>query len=792
MSSKLAARGTSAKTAPRTTKSSQHGPASLSPPTGTSDESPTGNYGPADILEQDGREYLRYESKVVPNKIFIFDATKTLNGVRCFRCRDCHKAAQNRGPPTPAGIVRPVNVRDGMMLNDPEKPSGLKHICLREKLSHPSACGKEQSASKASGRRGRSLTRASSDTPRTSKAKIQDGPSVGSSKAGAVAAEVTAGSTVRKSRALLRATLSVPFSLKDTRKKTRVASSKAKARVVAEGAAPEAKAAATEAEASDEPATAKKRRVDEEQMADANLPHVDDNQQDLSSDAATLEPTSTKKLRVYESEADAILPQEHVNPEDPRSDAAALESSSTKKRRVYELEADVNLSQEDVNPEDQGSDAVAIQVDATDDPSSANQFRMDQEPSDNDNLTHVENDQNDGRADSPDLDLQLSAPTTPAPIAAEDNQEVAQEDGVESLLDGTLGSLSEDRQEVVQEDVVGSIIDDMMDTLETPKQDTVDDACNARSSSASSLNFDGFPEDVRLTVDQIHYVGDDPVVMLNGLPHRIYFAGPPHEVLIDNDQLITLTFGETKEVLIDGEMHVIRFGGPMKELIIGDAAFAGVFGGPPIVAIIGEKQHEIRLCGAPPEVKIEQDPAYELVRHENVAHQSADPANEDTPQASLNLAEFAELMKRLPAGLIEELQKARTASSSHADASDSCSPPAATPPSEQSQPNVPVASATAAVNNSLQPDLAPNFGPADVHDDGSVRYKSIFGDTYVFSLVAERQATKDGATTWFALVKRRHLMVDVPLVKTVDDQFVERDPAYPFGNIHLCARADLK
>lgn len=31
------------------------------------------------------------------------------------------------------------------------------------------------------------------------------------------------------------------------------------------------------------------------------------------------------------------------------------------------------------------------------------------------------------------------------------------------------------------------------------------------------------------------------------------------------------------------------------------------------------------------------------------------------------------------------------------------------------------------------------------------------------------------------VVKRRHLMVDVPLVKTVDDQFVERDPAYPFG-----------
>ena len=45
--------------------------------------------------------------------------------------------------------------------------------------------------------------------------------------------------------------------------------------------------------------------------------------------------------------------------------------------------------------------------------------------------------------------------------------------------------------------------------------------------------------------------------------------------------------------------------------------FKGSFGGAPIIANINGRRHEIRLCGPPPEVKIEQDPSYDLIRFMN-------------------------------------------------------------------------------------------------------------------------------------------------------------------------------
>lgn len=99
----------------------------------------------------------------------------------------------------------------------------------------------------------------------------------------------------------------------------------------------------------------------------------------------------------------------------------------------------------------------------------------------------------------------------------------------------------------------------------------------------------------------------------NGVPHRISFCGPPRDVIIDGSAH-RMSFGETKAVMIDGQTHYLRFGAPSRELYMGDFPFKGVFGGPPIAAIINGRRHEIRLCGPPPEVKIEQDPCYELMR----------------------------------------------------------------------------------------------------------------------------------------------------------------------------------
>lgn len=122
------------------------------------------------------------------------------------------------------------------------------------------------------------------------------------------------------------------------------------------------------------------------------------------------------------------------------------------------------------------------------------------------------------------------------------------------------------------------------------------------------------------------------------MPHRISFSGPPRDVIIDG-LVHQLAFGETKPVMIDGRTHYIRFGAPSRELYMGDFPFKGAFGGrgdsllllsnilylgPPIAATINGRRHEIRLGGPPPEVKIEQDPCYELTRHlQNLRQNSA-------------------------------------------------------------------------------------------------------------------------------------------------------------------------
>ena len=67
----------------------------------------------------------------------------------------------------------------------------------------------------------------------------------------------------------------------------------------------------------------------------------------------------------------------------------------------------------------------------------------------------------------------------------------------------------------------------------------------------------------------------------------------------------------------DGIILPVRFGDPARELFIGDCPFRGTFNGSPIIANINGRRHEIRLCGAPPEVRIDQDPCYELARFMN-------------------------------------------------------------------------------------------------------------------------------------------------------------------------------
>uniref|UniRef100_A0A1I8ADH8 C2H2-type domain-containing protein n=1 Tax=Steinernema glaseri TaxID=37863 RepID=A0A1I8ADH8_9BILA len=130
--------------------------------------------------------------------------------------------------------------------------------------------------------------------------------------------------------------------------------------------------------------------------------------------------------------------------------------------------------------------------------------------------------------------------------------------------------------------------------------------------------FEGLPQNNRIFVNgrayEVFYIDNVAVIERYGLPHRIFFSGPPRDVVIDGVPH-RVAFGEEKRVFIDGELHVLRLGSPSRELYIGGYPFKGIFGGPPIIATINGRRHEIRLGGPAPEVNIDADPSYELQRY---------------------------------------------------------------------------------------------------------------------------------------------------------------------------------
>uniref|UniRef100_A0A915NMF1 Polyadenylation and cleavage factor homolog 11 n=1 Tax=Meloidogyne floridensis TaxID=298350 RepID=A0A915NMF1_9BILA len=146
----------------------------------------------------------------------------------------------------------------------------------------------------------------------------------------------------------------------------------------------------------------------------------------------------------------------------------------------------------------------------------------------------------------------------------------------------------------------------------------------------------GVPENNRIFVDgkayEVFYLDQTAVIERNGLPHRVSFAGPARNVTIDGTPYC-MSFGEQKQVLIDGEIHLLRFGGPSRELYMGNFPFKGAFGGPPINATINGRRHEIRLCGPPPEVRIDPEPSYELMRYmPAIRQQQIIPQQRQIPQ----------------------------------------------------------------------------------------------------------------------------------------------------------------
>ncbi|KAH7707451.1 hypothetical protein AAVH_25303 [Aphelenchoides avenae] len=88
------------------------------------------------------------------------------------------------------------------------------------------------------------------------------------------------------------------------------------------------------------------------------------------------------------------------------------------------------------------------------------------------------------------------------------------------------------------------------------------------------------------------------------------------------------------------------------------------------------------------------------------------------------------------------------------------------------------------------------FGKAIKTDDPSVvLYDNIFGSMYTFKLVHQKEVVKGGVQQVIRTYRcedcvqaaqKQALKVDVPLVKTIDDVFVERDPDQPLGNSHFC------
>ncbi|KFD66086.1 hypothetical protein M514_00765 [Trichuris suis] len=156
----------------------------------------------------------------------------------------------------------------------------------------------------------------------------------------------------------------------------------------------------------------------------------------------------------------------------------------------------------------------------------------------------------------------------------------------------------------------------LMDATLLSRKATTVEIVSDESSSTVPINN-------RLYVDglayEVRFIDEVAVIERNGLPHRIYFVGTPHDVVIDGIPH-PLSFTDPRPIIIDGQSHTIRFGAPSRELYIGNFPLRASFGGPPIFVNINGVKHKIQLCGPPPEVKIDPEPAYELIRFMSSSH----------------------------------------------------------------------------------------------------------------------------------------------------------------------------
>ncbi|CDW58143.1 Polyadenylation and cleavage factor 11 [Trichuris trichiura] len=168
----------------------------------------------------------------------------------------------------------------------------------------------------------------------------------------------------------------------------------------------------------------------------------------------------------------------------------------------------------------------------------------------------------------------------------------------------------------------------VLDTTMLSRKATTVEIVSDDSSSTVPINN-------RLYVDglayEVRFIDEVAVIERNGLPHRIYFVGPPHDVVIDGIPH-PLSFSDPRQIIIDGQSHTIRFGAPSRELYVGNFPLRASFGGPPIFVNVNGVKHKIQLCGPPPEVKIDPEPAYELIRFMSLASESSRRAALLTPK----------------------------------------------------------------------------------------------------------------------------------------------------------------
>ncbi|KRZ68380.1 Pre-mRNA cleavage complex 2 protein Pcf11, partial [Trichinella papuae] len=148
------------------------------------------------------------------------------------------------------------------------------------------------------------------------------------------------------------------------------------------------------------------------------------------------------------------------------------------------------------------------------------------------------------------------------------------------------------------------------------------------------------PSNDRIFVDghgyEVRYIDEVAVIERNGLPHRISFTGCAKEVIVDGIAY-NLAFGESRVITLDGQSVVIRFGAPARELYFGNVPLRGIFGGPPIFIKVNGVKHSILLGGPPPEVKIDTEPSYELLRFLHSGHMGRRGMMRQDVKASVNI-----------------------------------------------------------------------------------------------------------------------------------------------------------